>query len=90
MPTLRCFTVARCQSGGIDGNPDCVHIVVRFTIAHIIGILLVCCTRWHGDGVWDYSTSVGLSYSLCRFGVSHHSCVVVWCLSFLDVHSVKF
>ena len=26
------------------GNPDCVHIVVRFTVAHITFILL-CCTR---------------------------------------------
>ena len=35
------------------GNPDCVHIVVRFTIAHIIDILLCCYTLWHGDGIWD-------------------------------------
>ena len=35
------------------GNPDCVHIVARFTSAHIIDILMSYYTLWHGDGVWD-------------------------------------
>ena len=35
------------------GNPDCVHIVARFTSAHIINILMSHYTLWHGDGVWD-------------------------------------
>ena len=66
------------------GNPDCVHIVARFTDAHITFILL-CCTRCGTAMVFGISIRrFGLVYGLGRFGVSFLSCVIVWCLSFFD------
>ena len=35
------------------GNPDCVHIVARFTVAHTIDILMSYYMLWLSDGVWD-------------------------------------
>ena len=57
--------------------------------AHITFILLRCYTWWHGDGVWDYSTSVGLSCNCVGSGCLTLLVLSLWSLSFLDVRSVE-
>ena len=51
-PVLRCSLLLGARMDDC-GNPNCVHIVARFTVAHIIDILMSYYMLWLGDGVWD-------------------------------------
>ena len=71
------------------GNPDCVHIVARFIDVHIISILLGCYTCGMAMAFGIRVRLMGWVFVRVESELSLLHCIVVWCLSFVDVHSVE-
>ena len=89
MPSLRCFTVARCQSEGVVWNLNCVHIVARCTDTHIIDTSLSCYTWWHGDGVRVRCTSSLLNYSCVGSEYLSMFVFIIRYSAFFDIRPVE-